>query len=429
MSSNKRFYLSGTVFSIIIFFGIIFYLTKDNNKIPTISTPKIESDSSIDLNEFGFKSDSLNRERYSIKKGETLSNILQKYKLNQYTVNKIIAKAKDIFDLEKIHYKNYYYTFTGKNDSTRLYYLVYEKNPVNYVVISLKDSISVYTWKKKVRTRLKTAAGIIQSSLYKTVIDNNINPELAIRLSDIYAWQIDFFKIQRGDYFKVLYNEEYVDNKPIGIKNILGANFNHNNENYFAIGFKENNRFNFYDQNGKSLRKAFLKAPLKYSRISSRFTNRRYHPILNRYLAHRGVDYAAPLGTPVRSVGDGIITGKGFNKFNGNFIKIRHNNIYSTEYLHLSGFAKNIRKGKKVLQGQIIGYVGSTGLATGPHLDFRFFKNNYPINPVKIKSPPTKSVDNKLMDTFVEIKDRIITQLDSIHITNKVENSNKVSAG
>ncbi|HED37335.1 MAG TPA: M23 family metallopeptidase, partial [Ignavibacteria bacterium] len=134
-------------------------------------------------------------------------------------------------------------------------------------------------------------------------------------------------------------------------------------------------------------------------------------------------------GTPIHSVGDGIITGKGFNKFNGNFIKIRHNNIYSTEYLHLSGFAKNIRKGKKVLQGQIIGYVGSTGLATGPHLDFRFFKNNYPINPLNVKSPPTKSVNNKLMDTFVEIKDRIITQLDSIHITNKVENLNKVSAG
>ncbi len=427
MKANKKFYLAGTFFSILIFFAIIFYLTRNNDKLPTDSHVKTELDTINDVNEFGFNSDSLIEAKSTIKRNETLSDILLNYKFNTGSLHDVITEAKKNFDVRNIRYGHNYYVFTNKKDSTDLVYFIYQEDPVHYVVISLKDSINVYSASKKVIVKLKSVSGIINRSLYETLTKSNVDPELAVKLADIYAWQIDFFKIQKGDYFKVLYNEDYVDNETAGIREILGACFNHGGENYFAINFRENDRNNFYDQNGKSLRKAFLKAPLKFTRISSRYTNRRYHPILHRYLPHHGVDYAAPTGTPIHSVGDGIIVKKGRDKYDGNFIKIRHNNVYSTEYLHLSRYAKGIKRGKKVLQGQTIGYVGSTGLATGPHLDFRFFKNGHTINPLKVKSPPTKSIDKQIFEVFDSTRNKIITKLDSIKLNIEDQNTDKVS--
>ena len=198
--------------------------------------------------------------------------------------------------------------------------------------------------------------------------------DLVYLLIDVFAWQVDFYRIQKGDKFKVVYLEEKINEKTIGIKEIKAAYFYHNDMDHYAFKYDQGQGIDYFDENGNNLRKTFLRSPLNYSRISSRYTRKRYHPILKRYRSHLGTDYVAPKGTPIRSVADGIVIEAKKNRANGIYIKIKHNDKYSTQYLHMSKFAKNIKIGKKIVQGQTIGYVGSTGLATGPHVCFRFWK-------------------------------------------------------
>jgi len=216
---------------------------------------------------------------------------------------------------------------------------------------------------------------------------------LAIELSEIFAWTIDFFGIQQGDRYKVIYEESFVDSNSLGIDKITGAWIYHNENDFWAIPFVQDSVRSFFDEKGNSLRKAFLKAPLRFSRISSGFSHSRFHPVLKIRRPHHGVDYAAATGTPVHTVGDGVITKVGYQKNGGgNYVKIKHNSVYSTTYMHLSGFGKGVRQGVYVKQGDIIGYVGSSGLATGPHLDFRFYKNGSAVNPLKVEAPPVEPV-------------------------------------
>ena len=228
--------------------------------------------------------------------------------------------------------------------------------------------------------------------------ESETNPFLAVELSDIYAWAIDFFGIQKGDQFKVIYEEQFVDSQSIGISEIYAAVFTHNGHDFEAYNFEQDSTESYFDNEGNSLRKAFLKAPLRYSRISSRFSHSRMHPVLKIRRPHHGIDYAAPTGTPVVSIGDGKIIKKGYQKRGGGrYVKVKHNSVYTTVYMHFSKFAKGISVGSFVKQGQTIGYVGSSGLATGPHLDFRVYKNGSAINPLRMESPPVEPVadDNK----------------------------------
>jgi murein DD-endopeptidase MepM/ murein hydrolase activator NlpD len=219
---------------------------------------------------------------------------------------------------------------------------------------------------------------------------------LAIELSEIFAWSIDFFGIQQGDRYKVIYQESFVDSQSIGITRIMGAWFYHNETDFWAIPFVQGGERSFFDEKGNSLRKAFLKAPLRYSRISSGFSHSRLHPILKIRRPHHGVDYAAPAGTPVLTVGDGVVTAVGYQRNGGgNYVKIKHNSVYSTTYMHLSRFGKGIRQGVYVKQGDIIGYVGSTGLSSGPHLDFRFYRNGSAVNPLRVEAPPVEPVEEE----------------------------------
>jgi murein DD-endopeptidase MepM/ murein hydrolase activator NlpD len=206
-------------------------------------------------------------------------------------------------------------------------------------------------------------------------------PELAIKLSQIFAWQIDFYHLQKGDHFKVIYDELFVDDKFFAIGTIKAALFSHSGKDFYAIPFTQDSVYQYFDEEGNSLRKAFLKAPLEFGRISSRYSKSRLHPVLKTHRPHLGVDYAAPIGTPIRTTGDGVVSDIGYDRGSGKFIKIRHNSIYITMYLHLSRYSKGIKKGSKVQQGQVIGYVGSTGLSTGPHLDYRFIVNGNPVDP------------------------------------------------
>jgi murein DD-endopeptidase MepM/ murein hydrolase activator NlpD len=240
------------------------------------------------------------------------------------------------------------------------------------------------------------------------MMSKKYNPVLANELSEIYAWSIDFFGLQPADSFSVIYDELYVDSVSIGLGRIHAAYFRSSGTDFYAIPFVQDSVESYYDLEGNSLRKAFLKAPLRFSRISSRYSHSRVHPVLKIRRPHHGVDYAAPTGTPVQAIGDGkIIEAKrGYNNGGGNYIKIRHNSIYTTAYLHLSGFAPGIATGTYVRQGDVIGYVGSTGLATGPHLDFRFYKNGSPVDPLKVEAPRLNLFILKICGHLTQLKFR-----------------------
>jgi murein DD-endopeptidase MepM/ murein hydrolase activator NlpD len=370
----------------------------------------------VKLNEFGFPDESFLVYQDNVKRNETLSGIFSKINIAPDLTELLLHSSEKLFKSHKIISGNSYYVYSSDDSLNIPSYFVYEFDPVNYIVFNIDDTVDVYTGQKEVRTERKSLASNIYNSLYHAALRNEANPELVIKLSEVFAWQIDFYRIQIGDNFKVIYEEEFVGDKSIGIKNITGAYFNHAGEEFYAIGFEQDSLNQFFDQNGNSLKKAFLKAPLEYSRISSRYSLKRLHPVQKRYKAHLGTDYAAPTGTPIRSVGDGLITEASYTGGNGRFVKVKHNSVYTTQYLHMSGFAKGIKPGVRVKQGQVIGYVGSTGLATGPHLCFRFWKNGKQVDPLREKIPPSHPVKDEYLEAYNKRKKEIIKELDSLFI-------------
>ncbi|GBD86348.1 murein DD-endopeptidase MepM [bacterium BMS3Abin03] len=365
------------------------------------------------LNQFGFAEDSLTKHSYVVNRNETLSDILAPYHLAKTNVSEIAIASKNIFDVRKIRTGKTYHIYTADDSLMSVKYMVYEKDPVNFVIYDLNDSVRVYEGKKNVTIKKETKAATINTSLYVALEESKTDIELAIRLSQIYAWQIDFYRLQKGDKFKIIYEEEYVDSQMVGIGKVLGAYFYHNNKDFFAIPFEQDSIYQYFDENGNSLRKEFLKTPIEFARISSRYTSRRLHPILKVYRPHYGVDYAAPTGTPIRTVGDGTVVEAAYGKANGRYVKIKHNSVYTTMYLHMSGFAKGIKKGTKVKQGQVIGYVGSTGLATGPHLHFIFYINGNLVDPLKIELPPSHPIKDELKEKFEEQKFKVLNELNT----------------
>ncbi len=364
---------------------------------------------------FGLPVDSFIIETEPILRNQNLSDILVKKNISYQTIDQLARKSKPIFDVRRIKHKNHYHFFL-KNDSLQTpAYFVYEIDNTDYVVYQLQDSLHIYTGQKPTTTELKTASGTIKSSLWNALIENNINPVLAIELSQIYQWSIDFFGIQRGDQFRIIYEEQFVDSISVGIGEIYACQFHHMKQDYYAFLFEQDSTLSYFDDQGQSLKKAFLKAPLEFSRISSRFSNSRYHPVLKIRRPHHGIDYAAPTGTPVQSIGDGVVTRKGYQRAGGgNYLYIKHNSVYTTCYMHLHGFAKGIATGTRVKQGQVIGYVGSTGLSTGPHLDFRVFRNGSPMDPLKVEAPPVEPVYDDNLAAFTALKDSMMTQLSFI---------------
>jgi murein DD-endopeptidase MepM/ murein hydrolase activator NlpD len=338
--------------------------------------------------------------------GESLAELLYPYGVTPGQIHEISLLPDTLLDERKIKPGNSYSVFSS-NDTTPAYF-VYEKDPLNYVVIRLTpDSLRAENGRKPLEERLLFASGTIESSLWESMLATSINPMLAVELSEIFAWTIDFFGLQQGDRYRVIYVESFIDSQSIGINRILGAWFYHNETDFWGIPFEQDGLISFFDENGNSLRKAFLKAPLRFSRISSGFSHSRYHPILKIRRPHHGVDYMAPAGTPVHSVGDGVVTAVGYQKNGGgNYVKIKHNSVYSTTYMHLSKFGKEVRTGRYVKQGDVIGYVGSTGLATGPHLDFRFYRNGSPVNPMKVEAPPVEPIHEENLPAF-EIRKKI----------------------
>ena len=352
---------------------------------------------------WGVNVDSLDIVDGTIGRNEMLSNILFKYGVSAQTIHYLDRSSDSTWSVRKIQSGKPYHIIRDRDSLARARYFVYDINKTDYAVYSLTDSIFSYRGTLPLDTVDNYISGSIQSSLWNAMIEQGAAPELAGMLADVYSWTIDFFGIQKNDSFSVYYQEFYADSVRVATGNILAANFITGGTNHYAFRYiYHNERGEYFDENGTSLRRAFLKAPLSYSRISSKFSNARVHPVTKVVRAHHGVDYAAPAGTPVYSVGDGVVVTKAWDsKGGGNYLKIKHNSTYTTEYLHLRGYASGINQGTHVSQGQLIGYVGSTGVSTGPHLDYRVFKNGTAIDPLRMDLPAVDPIAASDMPQYI----------------------------
>ncbi len=354
--------------------------------------------------EYGLAIDSFRVDTGYVREGETLGGILRKCGATREQLTHVLSLDRDQFDVRTIRAGKRYLA-CYQPDSVLLYW-IYQPDIKTAKVLHLTDSLHVEHHEKPVEIRTRYAEATIESSLWNAMITNGLPADLALELSEIYAWTIDFFGLQKDDSIRVYYEEQYVDSTRIGIGHIYAAHFYHGKRWQDAYWFENEDIRGYFDGDGNSLRKAFLKAPLNYKRISSHFSYARKHPVLKIVRPHTGVDYAAPTGTPVVSIGDGVVIEKGYKGGGGHTVKIRHNSTYTTAYLHLSKYGKDLRVGSHVSQGQVIGYVGSSGTATGPHLDFRIWKNGCPIDPLKMESPPVEPVPaayRTAFDSVVEI--------------------------
>lgn len=354
--------------------------------------------------EYGIVTDSLIIIKDKVKRNQNLSTLLLPYGVPYSTIDAIAKASKEVFDVRKLAVGKPYTIFCKKDSAGLATCFVYEPNATEYVVFNFHDSLHVYMGQKDIEKRTRYVKGVVNSSLYVDLKKADADPLLAIELSEIYAWTIDFYRIQKGDEFEVLYTENYVDGESIGIDKILSCTFTNYGKPIKAYYFEGPNDKGYFDADGNNLKKAFLKAPVKFSRISSGYSMRRFHPVQKRFKAHLGTDYAAPKGTPIMAVGDGVITEAQYKANNGNYVKMKHNSVYSTQYLHMSKIASGIKPGVRVSQGDIIGYVGSTGLATGPHVCFRFWKNGKQVDHRREELPASNPISNSSVSEFMKLK-------------------------
>ncbi len=377
-----------------------------SSKNETTEVPKVEK-------RFGFEKDKFYFEELKVKPNQFLGDILSLYNVDAQTVSSLATEAKDVYSVRMIRAgKNL--TFVKKDSCANPFCFVYQPNPFNYITYEFGDSISVTKAEVEYESCIETAQGTIKTSLWNAMIDNGLTPSIIDKMEDALASSVDFYHTQKGDEFKLIFERKYIEDKPISIGQILGAYYKNGQGEHYSIYYKDGEYDGFYDEEGRANRSAFLRSPVKYSRISSRFNRNRFHPILKRRKAHLGTDYAAPRGTPIRAVADGVVSRKGYTKGNGKYIKLKHNKTYQTQYLHMHNYAKGMRNGTKVKQGQTIGYVGSTGLATGPHVCFRFWKNGKQINHLREVFPPSKPMKDEDLPKYFKHRDDIVYQLDAI---------------
>jgi len=358
-----------------------------------------------------------------IKRNEVLGDILEAYNVPANIIHQVSQLSRNVFDVRKIA-PNKKYTLICAQDSLKTAKaLVYEPNLIDYIVFNFDDTLRVDVCKRDVVILEKNIVGEIESNLSETIENLGISHELTNRFVDIFGWQVDFQRLQKGDKFKLIYEEAQVEGVSVGIKEINAIYFEHSGSPYYAFPFDQGEGMDYFDDEGKSLRKALLKYPIEFTRISSRYTMNRFHPVQKRWKAHLGTDFAAPTGTPIRSVGDGIIEEAQYKSNNGNYVKIRHNGTYTTQYLHMSRIAEGVRAGTRIRQGQTIGYVGSTGLATGPHLCYRFWKNGVQVDALRVELPPSQPVKKDQMEAFDKVKQELTKKLDSIQLSTKPQDT------
>tara|TARA_R110000868_G_scaffold151129_2_gene374763 strand:- start:307 stop:1578 length:1272 start_codon:yes stop_codon:yes gene_type:complete len=383
---------------------------QDLEKVEVIQKPVIVEAYGFNLEDFVVLKD-------TVRSGDSFGELMTRNKVDYQKIFKISTKFKDTFDVRKIVVGKPYAILKSKDTSEIAQYFIYENDKINYTVVDLRDSVAAYTRKKRVKFVERTASGVINSNLSVAIDEQGIDYMVTNNLSEIYAWSIDFFRLQKGDKFKVIYKEKYInDTIYAGAEPIEAAFFEHNGETFYAFSFQTdslNNISEYYDQNAKNLRRAFLKAPVEFSRISSRYNlNRRIAYYGYKVRPHKGTDYAAPIGTPILATANGTVIESTRKGGNGKYVKIQHNSTYSTQYLHMKN--QNVKKGQHVRQGDVIGWIGMTGNTGGPHVCYRFWKNGEQVDPLKEKLPVSEPIADSLKTKYLEYINPIKKKLDSI---------------
>ena len=373
-----------------------------------------------DVFAYGYKLNDLEVVRDTVQRGDTFADIFLENGFSYTDIYNINSKVKKTYNFRKIKPKRPYTFLFSKDSLSSPVAFIYQPSMLDYVVVNLKDSVFAKKEKKEVTLRTFEAQGVITSSLSETLEAQRLSPLLAYDLSDIYAWSIDFFRLEKGDRFKIIYTQKYVDDSIyVGLNRIHAAYFEHRNNPYYAIEFEsdaERGITEFFDEKGKNLRRAFLQAPVQFSRISSRYNKRRRISYYGRTKPHYGTDFAAPVGTPIRATASGTVVAAGYTRGNGNYVTIRHNGTYKTQYLHMK--KRKVRKGQQVTQGDLIGTVGMTGYTSGPHVCYRFWKHGKQVDPFKQKLPEAKPIEPKLKEKYMVYMQPLKETLDCITFYN-----------
>lgn len=370
---------------------------------------------------WGFATDEFHLFEQELHNGDVLGELLLKVGIAYPTVARLVDNSKGIFNIssmrmgKKLHFLS---RAAGASPS----YMVYEPSPYEYTLFQLEEPYKVEVIKRHVVTEIKASSGVLETNFWQALTDNGLNDELADGMIDVLAASVDFYHQKVGDRFKVVYEQHYVEGEPVGTGKILAAEYEREGKHFYAFNFQtEGEKTDYFDFEGHPARKAFLKAPVKFSRISSRYSMHRMHPILGYSRPHFGTDFAAPYGTPILAVADGVVTEATRRGGNGNFVKIRHDGAVETQYLHMSSFARGIRPGIRVAQGQTIGFVGSTGLATGPHVCFRFWKNGRQVDFLRQNLPQPQPISGAIFETFKIARDSLLRQLNAVQYRTREE--------
>ena len=368
------------------------------------------------IKQFGFTLNDYTVKRDTVKKGDSFGSILEDNNLFYPQIYNIVQKAKKVFDIRRINIGKPYSILFSKDSLKTPQVFIYQPNLIDYVVVSLTDSLWAEKKSKAVKLVEFEAEGVITSSLSETMEEKKLSPLLSNELSEIYAWTIDFFRLEKGDNFKVIYSSKFVDDSiSVGLNRIHSAYFEHRGKPFYAIEFETDPKrglVEYFDENGKNLRRAFLRAPVQFSRISSRYNLKRKIAFYGRVRPHRGTDFAAPRGTPIRATASGTVTKSSYTRSNGNYVKIKHNGTYSTQYLHMD--KRGVKVGQFVNQGDYIGTVGMTGNTSGPHVCYRFWKNGKQVDPLRQKLPEAKPISKELKEKYLVHMGPVKKQLDAI---------------
>ncbi len=401
----------------LIFLLSTFIISCDKTNEEEIIVPKAKSK----LVEFGFNIHDFNLVNDTIKSGDTFGSLLEKQNLDGRQVYDIVAKVKDTFDVRSIRIGKPFTILRSKDRTNKIQVLIYQPDRLNFYVIDFRDSIVVYKKAKPLTFKTRTIAGALNGSLSETLQNLKVDPALAPRIAKIYAWSIDFFKLKKGDKFALKFTERYINDTIYdGVDSLKAAFFEYKGKKVYAFPFAPDaniKKQQYFDEEGKTLKNFFLKAPLKFVNITSRFAKNRFHPVQLIWKAHKGTDYAAPTGTPIMTTAAGVVEQAGFTTGNGNFVKVKHDKTYSTQYLHMSKIL--VRRGQRVTQGQVIGKVGSTGLATGPHVCYRFWRNGVQVDALRLNLPTSTPMDSKYRQKYMEYMNPLKRELDSISDASK----------